>query len=95
MREIGTVQLKQAGPGRYVADYLPEQAGVYFIRAPSGSQIVSAGIAHNLVAEAALTSIPANTTGISEVKNSGSQNFSSGKITPNGRSNLRRSLKNT
>ncbi len=47
------LELDQTGPGRYRADFLPEEPGVYLVRARSGAQVVSAGLVHGTTGEAA------------------------------------------
>jgi hypothetical protein len=47
------LELQQTGPGCYQADFLPEEAGVYLVRARSGAQTVSAGLVQSTSGESA------------------------------------------
>lgn len=47
MKPVATLTLEQEGPGWYGSQFRPADAGVYLVRARSGSQIVSAGYVHN------------------------------------------------
>ncbi len=53
MEQLHQLQLRQTGPGRYLASFLPEEAGVYLVRARSGAEVVSAGLVHNVSGETA------------------------------------------
>ncbi|MBM4037510.1 MAG: VWA domain-containing protein [Planctomycetes bacterium] len=53
MEPLARMDLQQEGPGRYSARFRPDQPGVYLIRARCGSDVVSAGIVHNVSGEAA------------------------------------------
>jgi len=53
MRPTASLQLDQAGPGRYSGRFRPDKAGVYLVRAASGGETVSAGMVHNVSGEAA------------------------------------------
>ncbi|MHC4502750.1 MAG: VWA domain-containing protein, partial [Planctomycetota bacterium] len=53
MRPLEAVALDQSGPGRYTGGFRPDEAGVYLVRARSGSDSVSAGLVHNVSGEAA------------------------------------------
>ena len=53
MNAVATKRLEQAGPGTYRAGFLPDQPGVYLVRARSGAQMVSAGHVFNRSSEAA------------------------------------------
>ena len=52
MRPFADLTLDQKGPGRYEGTFLPEQPGVYLVRARSGASMVSAGLVHNVSGEA-------------------------------------------
>lgn len=53
MEALSKVQLAQTGPGRYEADFAPQDPGVYLVRARSGADVVSAGLVHNTSVETA------------------------------------------
>lgn len=53
MKTVASLTLAQSGPGRYQTRFRPAEAGVYLVRARSGSQMVSAGLVHNPSAEVA------------------------------------------
>jgi len=53
MEQLHQLQLQQTGPGRYRESFLPEEAGVYLVRARSGAEVVSAGLVHNVSGETA------------------------------------------
>lgn len=53
MKPVGQVNLEQVGPGLYQSEFLPNEPGVYMIRAQSGSEVVSAGHVHNPSSEVA------------------------------------------
>ncbi len=53
MKSVATLRLGQEGPGWYGSRFRPAEAGVYLVRARSGSQIVSAGYVHNPSSEVA------------------------------------------
>jgi Ca-activated chloride channel homolog len=49
-----SLSLPQVGPGWYETRYLPEQPGVYMIRAQSGTATATAGYVHSVSAEASM-----------------------------------------
>ncbi|MBN2475532.1 MAG: VWA domain-containing protein [Pirellulales bacterium] len=53
MEQLEQLTLQQTGPGRYRADFLPDEAGVYLVRARAGAEVVSAGLVHNRSGETA------------------------------------------
>jgi hypothetical protein len=53
MKQLHRFELQQTGPGRYEAEFLPEEAGVYLVRARSGAQTVSAGLVQSTSGETA------------------------------------------
>ena len=53
MEQVHQLELQQTGPGRYQAGFLPDEAGVYLVRARSGAEVVSAGLVHNVSGETA------------------------------------------
>lgn len=53
MKPVNKLNLEQRGPGLYEAKFRPDEAGVYMIRARSGSEVVSAGHVHNPSSEVA------------------------------------------
>ena len=53
MKRVSGSVLEQEGPGRYRGEFLPERPGVYLVRARAGAEMVSAGLVHNISAEAA------------------------------------------
>ena len=53
MEQLHQLQLQQTGPGRYLASFLPEEAGVYLVRARSGAEVVSAGLVRSISGETA------------------------------------------
>lgn len=53
MEAVTSLYLSQTGPGHYEAEFSPEDAGVYLVRARSGADIVSAGLVHNSTTETA------------------------------------------
>jgi len=53
MTHLDRLELQQTGPGCYQAEFLPEEAGVYLVRARSGAQTVSAGLVQSISGEAA------------------------------------------
>lgn len=57
MEETSSLVLNQAAPGRYEADFLPDEAGLYVARARHGADLVSAGHVHDVSTEAATGSI--------------------------------------
>ncbi len=57
MKPVQTMVLRQSGPGLYEGGFKPDAAGVYLIRAQSGSQMVTAGLVNNPSAEASLGTV--------------------------------------
>ncbi len=53
MERLHQLQLQQTGPGRYEGKFVPEEPGVYLVRARSGAEVVSAGLVHALSGESA------------------------------------------
>ncbi|MHC5054963.1 MAG: VWA domain-containing protein [Planctomycetota bacterium] len=53
MKRVSGSVLEQEGPGRYRGEFLPDRPGVYLVRARAGAEMVSAGLVHNISAEAA------------------------------------------
>lgn len=53
LKMVRRLDLPQTGAGRYEAEFVPEQEGVYLVRARSGGQMVSAGLVHKVAVEAA------------------------------------------
>jgi hypothetical protein len=53
VKERHHLELQQTGPGRYRADFLPDEPGVYLVQARSGARTVSAGLVHSTSGEAA------------------------------------------
>lgn len=60
MEQLDRLELQQTGPGRYEGGFLPEEPGVYLVRARSGAQVVSAGLVHNISGETATGRVNAN-----------------------------------
>ena len=57
LKSVQKITLGQNGPGLYEGSFQPNQAGVYLIRAQSGSEMVSAGIVHNPSSEASFGTV--------------------------------------
>ena len=57
LKPVAQLPLQQSGPGLYEGHFRPEQPGVYMIRAQAGAETVSAGLVHNLSAEASLGTV--------------------------------------
>ena len=53
MERIGGITLDQVGPGRYHAEFEPDEPGLYLVRARSGAEMVAAGLVHDVSGEAA------------------------------------------
>ena len=53
MEQLHQLQLQQTGPGRYRGQFIPEEPGVYLVRARSGAEVVSAGLVHAVSGESA------------------------------------------
>lgn len=53
LRKVRSTVLEQVGPGRYEALFRPDKPGVYLVRARSGSDLVSAGLVHEVSGETA------------------------------------------
>ncbi|MFW6162105.1 MAG: VWA domain-containing protein, partial [Planctomycetota bacterium] len=53
MRPLARLPLDQTGPGRYEGTFVPEEPGVYLVRARTAGSMVSAGLVHNVSGEAA------------------------------------------
>ena len=53
MDHLQQLTLQASGPGRYEADFHPDEAGVYLVRARADATVVSAGVVHNVVGESA------------------------------------------
>jgi uncharacterized membrane protein len=53
MQALTKLQLSQTGPGRYEANFSPEEPGVYLVRTRCGADVVSAGLVHNTSVETA------------------------------------------
>jgi len=53
MEQLHQLQLQQTGPGRYEGQFIPEEPGVYLVRARSGAEVVSAGLVHEVSGESA------------------------------------------
>ncbi|CAN5913073.1 VWA domain-containing protein [soil metagenome] len=60
LKQVQALALRQSGPGLYEGQFKPEQAGVYLVRAQSGSQMVTAGLVHNPSGEVSLGSVNEN-----------------------------------
>ncbi len=60
LKQVQALALRQSGPGLYEGLFKPEQAGVYLVRAQSGSQMVTAGLVHNPSGEVSLGSVNDN-----------------------------------
>lgn len=60
LKLVQTLALRQSGSGLYEGSFKPEQAGVYLVRAQSGSQMVTAGLVHNPSGEVSLGSVNEN-----------------------------------
>ncbi|MGE0712866.1 MAG: VWA domain-containing protein [Planctomycetota bacterium] len=54
MRPLSRITLDPVGPGRYRGEVVPDEPGVYLVRARSGADMVSAGYVHEVSAEAAV-----------------------------------------
>jgi Ca-activated chloride channel homolog len=57
MKPVRTMALRQTGPGLYEGAFKPTAAGVYLVRAQSGSKMVTAGIVNNPSAEASFGTV--------------------------------------
>lgn len=57
LQPVQTLALRQSGPGLYEGAFKPDQAGVYLVRAQSGSQIVTAGLVQNPGGEVSLGTV--------------------------------------
>jgi hypothetical protein len=53
MKPLARMELAQEGPGRYAGRFLPNEPGVYLVRARAGADVASAGLVHNISGEAA------------------------------------------
>jgi uncharacterized membrane protein len=53
MELLDQLVLEQTGPGHYQAHFVPEEPGVYLVRARSGAELVSAGQIYNVSGETA------------------------------------------
>ncbi len=54
LRSVTTLKLRQEGPGRYEGRFLPDEPGVYLVRAQAAGELVSAGLVHQPSSEASL-----------------------------------------
>ena len=57
MQVLQKLDLRQSGPGLYEASFRPVKAGVYLVRAQSGSQMISAGLINNPGSEVSLGTV--------------------------------------
>ncbi len=52
LQSLGRLRLNASGPGLYEGRFLPEEAGVYLVRAQAGSETATAGLVYQKAAEA-------------------------------------------
>lgn len=57
LRTVTTLTLRQEGPGRYEGSFLPDEPGVYLVRAQAAGELVSAGLVHQPSSEASLGTV--------------------------------------